>query len=182
MNTIGLPTDPRLPFFFFPFLLPCFLLFASGNYQEYFGMNTDVDAVVYLMLVNNLLHDVFPNCITIGAPWASTTRAAGPSWPPAAPAALEVARPWPPAGLEAARASDQRQHLRQWAARSSGSSRTQVLRLGGAGRTHAAECGGALHCIGPCRRGRVGHARLQPALVRGRRRLRLPPAGAWAGG
>jgi hypothetical protein len=29
-------------------------------------MNTDVDAVVYLMLVNNLLHDVFPNCITIG--------------------------------------------------------------------------------------------------------------------
>jgi hypothetical protein len=29
-------------------------------------MNTDVDAVVYLMLVNNLLHDLFPNCITIG--------------------------------------------------------------------------------------------------------------------
>ncbi len=33
---------------------------------RYFGMNTDVDAVVYLMLVNNLLHDLFPNCITIG--------------------------------------------------------------------------------------------------------------------
>lgn len=30
-------------------------------------MNTDVDAVVYLMLVNNVLHDLFPNCITIGA-------------------------------------------------------------------------------------------------------------------
>lgn len=29
-------------------------------------MNTDVDAVVYLQLVNNLLHDLFPNCITIG--------------------------------------------------------------------------------------------------------------------
>ncbi len=38
----------------------------AGNYGEYFGMNTDVDAVVYLMLVNNLLHDLFPNCITIG--------------------------------------------------------------------------------------------------------------------
>lgn len=39
----------------------------TGNYEEYFGMNTDVDAVVYLMLVNNMLHDVFPNCITVGA-------------------------------------------------------------------------------------------------------------------
>jgi hypothetical protein len=29
-------------------------------------MNTDVDAVVYLMLVNNVLHDLFPSCITIG--------------------------------------------------------------------------------------------------------------------
>lgn len=38
----------------------------TGNYDEYFGMSTDVDAVVYLMLVNNLLHDLFPNCITIG--------------------------------------------------------------------------------------------------------------------
>jgi hypothetical protein len=33
---------------------------------RYFGLNTDVDAVVYLQLVNNLLHDLFPNCITIG--------------------------------------------------------------------------------------------------------------------
>ncbi|GIL59739.1 hypothetical protein Vafri_14468 [Volvox africanus] len=38
----------------------------TGNYEEYFGMNTDVDAVVYLMLVNNLLHDMFPNCVTVG--------------------------------------------------------------------------------------------------------------------
>jgi hypothetical protein len=41
-----------------------------GNYDEYFGMNTDVDAVVYLMLVNNVLHDLFPHAITIGARWA----------------------------------------------------------------------------------------------------------------
>lgn len=38
----------------------------SGNYGEYFGFSTDTDAVVYLMLVNNLLHDLFPECITIG--------------------------------------------------------------------------------------------------------------------
>eukprot|EP00798_Chlamydomonas_sp_ICE-L_P009847 gene9847-7734_t len=38
----------------------------TGNYKEYFGMNTDTDAVVYLMLVNNMLHDFFPSVITIG--------------------------------------------------------------------------------------------------------------------
>uniref|UniRef100_A0A7R9V751 1,4-alpha-glucan branching enzyme n=1 Tax=Chlamydomonas euryale TaxID=1486919 RepID=A0A7R9V751_9CHLO len=38
----------------------------TGNYKEYFGMNTDVDAVVYLMLVNNMIHDLFPTCITVG--------------------------------------------------------------------------------------------------------------------
>ncbi|GAX84832.1 hypothetical protein CEUSTIGMA_g12253.t1 [Chlamydomonas eustigma] len=38
----------------------------TGNYDEYFGMATDAEAVVYLMLVNNLLHDTFPTCITIG--------------------------------------------------------------------------------------------------------------------
>jgi hypothetical protein len=37
-----------------------------GGYDEYFGMNTDVDAVVYLQLVNNLLHDLFPTCVTVG--------------------------------------------------------------------------------------------------------------------
>lgn len=30
------------------------------------GFNTDVDAVVYLMMVNHVLHDLFPNAITIG--------------------------------------------------------------------------------------------------------------------
>ncbi|EFN58941.1 hypothetical protein CHLNCDRAFT_29960 [Chlorella variabilis] len=38
----------------------------TGNYDEYFGMATDVDAVVYLMLVNNVIHDFFPTAITIG--------------------------------------------------------------------------------------------------------------------
>eukprot|EP01026_Neomeris_dumetosa_P019589 TRINITY_DN17943_c0_g1_i3.p1 TRINITY_DN17943_c0_g1~~TRINITY_DN17943_c0_g1_i3.p1 ORF type:complete len:663 (-),score=94.17 TRINITY_DN17943_c0_g1_i3:296-2023(-) len=38
----------------------------TGNYDEYFGMSTDVDAVIYLMLVNKLLHDLFPNAIVIG--------------------------------------------------------------------------------------------------------------------
>jgi 1,4-alpha-glucan branching enzyme len=38
----------------------------TGSYDEYFGFNTDVDAVVYLMLVNNMIHDIYPNAITIG--------------------------------------------------------------------------------------------------------------------
>nr|BAF98234.1 starch branching enzyme II [Parachlorella kessleri] len=38
----------------------------TGNYDEYFGMATDVDAVVYLQLVNHTLHDLFPTAITIG--------------------------------------------------------------------------------------------------------------------
>lgn len=38
----------------------------TGNYNEYFGFSTDVDAVVYLMLVNDLIHGLFPESITIG--------------------------------------------------------------------------------------------------------------------
>ncbi|KQJ99702.1 hypothetical protein BRADI_3g44760v3 [Brachypodium distachyon] len=38
----------------------------SGDYNEYFGFNTDVDAVVYLMLVNDLIHGLYPEAITIG--------------------------------------------------------------------------------------------------------------------
>jgi len=41
-------------------------LACAGNYDEYFGMATDVEAVVYLMLQNQLLHDLFPTVITIG--------------------------------------------------------------------------------------------------------------------
>ncbi|XP_071701824.1 1,4-alpha-glucan-branching enzyme 2-2, chloroplastic/amyloplastic-like [Rutidosis leptorrhynchoides] len=38
----------------------------TGNYNEYFGLATDVDAVVYLMLVNDLIHGLFPEVICIG--------------------------------------------------------------------------------------------------------------------
>jgi 1,4-alpha-glucan branching enzyme len=38
----------------------------TGHYDEYFGMNTDVDAVVYMMLMNNMIHDLFPNAVVIG--------------------------------------------------------------------------------------------------------------------
>lgn len=37
----------------------------SGNYDEYFGMSTDVDAIVYMMLANDMLHTFYPNMITI---------------------------------------------------------------------------------------------------------------------
>ena len=38
----------------------------TGNYNEYFGLATDVDAVVYLMLVNDLIHGLYPEAVTIG--------------------------------------------------------------------------------------------------------------------
>ena len=37
----------------------------SGGYHEYFGPNVDEDGVVYLMLANEMLHSLYPNCITI---------------------------------------------------------------------------------------------------------------------
>lgn len=48
----------------------------TGNYEEYFGLATDVDAVVYLMLVNDLIHGLFPDAITIGEDVISSW-----SWP-----------------------------------------------------------------------------------------------------
>ena len=37
---------------------------AAGNYDEYFGMATDVDAVVYLMLVRAIVvHAVLYGCM-----------------------------------------------------------------------------------------------------------------------
>jgi 1,4-alpha-glucan branching enzyme len=38
----------------------------TGNYGEYFGFATDVDAVVYLMLVNDLIHGLYPEAVSIG--------------------------------------------------------------------------------------------------------------------
>mmetsp|Transcript_7040 Transcript_7040/g.15465 ORF Transcript_7040/g.15465 Transcript_7040/m.15465 type:complete len:773 (+) Transcript_7040:158-2476(+) len=37
----------------------------SGNYHEYFGMATNVDAVVYLMLANDFIHNYLPQAITV---------------------------------------------------------------------------------------------------------------------
>lgn len=37
----------------------------SGDYNEYFGLNVDTDAIIYLALANYLLHKIDPNVITI---------------------------------------------------------------------------------------------------------------------
>ncbi|KAI9876033.1 MAG: alpha-1,4-glucan branching enzyme [Pleopsidium flavum] len=37
----------------------------SGGYHEYFGPNVDENGVVYLMLANEMLHQLYPDCITI---------------------------------------------------------------------------------------------------------------------
>ena len=37
----------------------------SGGYHEYFGPGVDEEGVVYLMLANEMLHDLYKDCITI---------------------------------------------------------------------------------------------------------------------
>ncbi|KZZ94887.1 1,4-alpha-glucan branching enzyme [Moelleriella libera RCEF 2490] len=37
----------------------------SGGYHEYFGSSVDEEAVVYLMLANEMLHVLYPECITV---------------------------------------------------------------------------------------------------------------------
>jgi 1,4-alpha-glucan branching enzyme len=37
----------------------------SGGYHEYFGPGVDEDGVVYLMLANEMLHNLYPQCTTI---------------------------------------------------------------------------------------------------------------------
>lgn len=37
----------------------------SGDYNEYFGLNVDIEALVYLMLANHMLHELSPEIITI---------------------------------------------------------------------------------------------------------------------
>ncbi|KAM3875476.1 LOW QUALITY PROTEIN: 1,4-alpha-glucan-branching enzyme-like [Diretmus argenteus] len=37
----------------------------SGDYSEYFGLQVDEDSLVYLMLANHILHNLYPDCITI---------------------------------------------------------------------------------------------------------------------
>ncbi|VAH32698.1 unnamed protein product [Triticum turgidum subsp. durum] len=48
----------------------------TGSYHEYFGFATDVDAVVYLMLVNDLIHGFYPEAVTIGEDWPESAVAA----------------------------------------------------------------------------------------------------------
>eukprot|EP00179_Madagascaria_erythrocladioides_P015175 CAMPEP_0198364708 /NCGR_PEP_ID=MMETSP1450-20131203/153802_1 /TAXON_ID=753684 ORGANISM="Madagascaria erythrocladiodes, Strain CCMP3234" /NCGR_SAMPLE_ID=MMETSP1450 /ASSEMBLY_ACC=CAM_ASM_001115 /LENGTH=749 /DNA_ID=CAMNT_0044072147 /DNA_START=58 /DNA_END=2307 /DNA_ORIENTATION=+ len=39
----------------------------TGNYDEYFGYHVDIDACVYIMLANSMLHELYPdNMITVG--------------------------------------------------------------------------------------------------------------------
>lgn len=37
----------------------------SGGYHEYYGPDVDEDGVVYLMIANEMLHSLYPDCITI---------------------------------------------------------------------------------------------------------------------
>ena len=37
----------------------------TGAYHEYFNMSVDIDALVYLMMANSMLHDVYPDVVTI---------------------------------------------------------------------------------------------------------------------
>ncbi|XP_076054908.1 1,4-alpha-glucan-branching enzyme isoform X2 [Oratosquilla oratoria] len=37
----------------------------SGDYMEYFGLNVDTEALVYLMLANHMIHTLYPNAITV---------------------------------------------------------------------------------------------------------------------
>ena len=37
----------------------------SGGYHEYFGPGVDEEAVAYLMVANEMLHDLYPEMITI---------------------------------------------------------------------------------------------------------------------
>lgn len=37
----------------------------SGGYHEYFGAGVDEEAVVYLMIANELIHDLYPESITV---------------------------------------------------------------------------------------------------------------------
>ncbi|KAL1903665.1 alpha-1,4-glucan branching enzyme [Sporothrix stenoceras] len=37
----------------------------SGGYHEYFGADVDEEAVAYLMIANDMLHKLYPECITI---------------------------------------------------------------------------------------------------------------------
>lgn len=37
----------------------------SGGYHEYFSHDTEIDSLVYMMLANELIHEIYPDAITI---------------------------------------------------------------------------------------------------------------------
>lgn len=37
----------------------------GGNYDDYFGLNVDTEAVVYLMIANHIVHKLYPEAVTI---------------------------------------------------------------------------------------------------------------------
>lgn len=37
----------------------------SGHYDDYFNLNVDTNALIYLMLANYMLHKLYPDCLTI---------------------------------------------------------------------------------------------------------------------
>ena len=37
----------------------------SGNYKEYFGVHVDMEGEVYLMLANHLIHEIYPDAVTV---------------------------------------------------------------------------------------------------------------------
>jgi hypothetical protein len=37
----------------------------SGGYHEYFGSGVDQEGVIYLMLANQMLHEIYPQIITV---------------------------------------------------------------------------------------------------------------------
>ncbi|XP_066586199.1 1,4-alpha-glucan-branching enzyme [Prorops nasuta] len=37
----------------------------SGHYDEYYGLNVDVEGIVYLMLANHMLHELYPELVTV---------------------------------------------------------------------------------------------------------------------
>ena len=45
--------------------LPAMQYCFTGNYSEYFGFATDTEAMVYLMLANDLVHGLYPDAVTI---------------------------------------------------------------------------------------------------------------------
>ena len=55
-------------------------LSPAGNYNEYFGEYTDLDAVNYLQLANHLLHTLSPPCISIAEDVSGMPTLGRPVW------------------------------------------------------------------------------------------------------